>query len=132
MIAHRSLWQLRDPRRFGSWLYAIARHRALRHVLEQRLPTCPLDAEGDHVSGPGSGQDPVQRYEKVERSRELREALAELQADLRIALELRYWNGLTMAEIAEFLSVPVSTVKWRLYAAKQALERAMTKERSAK
>ena len=30
LIAYRSIRQLRQPARFGSWLYAIARHRALR------------------------------------------------------------------------------------------------------
>jgi DNA-directed RNA polymerase specialized sigma24 family protein len=56
--------------------------------------------------------------------------LGRLTADFRIALELRYWNGLAMSDMAEFLSIPVSTVKWRLYAAKQALVREMTRARS--
>ena len=72
--------------------------------------------------------DPARGYERTETSRELRAALVRLPTDYRIALELRYWNGLSMAEMAGLLSVRVSTVKWRLYAAKQALEEEMSRE----
>lgn len=127
LAAQQSLSQLRDPRRFGSWLYSITRYRALRYVEAQKRPpaSVSLDAGGEDLCGPDPRADPAHGYERAETSRELREAIEQLPPDYRIAIELRYWDGLDMAGIAQLSSVPVSTVKWRLYAAKQALEKAL-------
>ena len=52
-----------------------------------------------------------------ERRIAVREALAELDADVRDALHFTYFEGMTSAEIAERTGVPVGTVKSRLRAA---------------
>ncbi len=57
-----------------------------------------------------SGADPVDR-------RELREHIAELPENLRAVLLLRYYEGMSEAEMAEVLNVPRGTVKSRLHAA---------------
>lgn len=57
-----------------------------------------------------------------ERRLAVREALAELDADVRDALQLTYFEGLTSAEIAERTGVPVGTVKSRLARGLQRLQ----------
>jgi RNA polymerase sigma-70 factor, ECF subfamily len=54
-------------------------------------------------------------------SRALTEALRELPLDFQIAVELHYWEGLTIVEISEVLGVPSGTVKSRLSRARRDL-----------
>ncbi len=52
---------------------------------------------------------------------EIRASLAGLSADQRDAIELVWWSGLSTAEAAEALGVPVGTVKSRLARARAVL-----------
>ena len=47
--------------------------------------------------------------------------------DSQIALELHYWEGMTGAQIAEVLDIPLGTAKTRLRRARQLLEDELAK-----
>ncbi|MEZ4372915.1 MAG: sigma-70 family RNA polymerase sigma factor [Polyangiaceae bacterium] len=51
------------------------------------------------------------------RSNRLVEALQRLPLDLQMAIELYYWEELSVAELAEALEIPAGTVKSRLHRA---------------
>lgn len=120
LIAFQSLARLRDPHRFGSWLYAITRYQA-RRVLRQEKPTVALDSEL-----PASGAvHPEGELLRAEAQRELTEALASLTPEHRVAFLLRYEEAWPVARISEFLALPISTVKWRLHQARKQLKRAL-------
>ena len=50
-------------------------------------------------------------------------ALDGLQEDLRIALVLREFDGLSYEEIAEIMECPVGTVRSRIFRAREAIEK---------
>ena len=82
------------------WLYRVARHRAIDHYRRgERTPArfASWSDEAEHVS---AAIGPIERFPDREW---VRAALAELPPFQRLALILRYLDGLTVAEIAEEL-----------------------------
>ncbi|GAB3922416.1 sigma-70 family RNA polymerase sigma factor [Kribbella albertanoniae] len=85
----------------------LARTAARVHNLLDRLPDPPHT--DDHAA------DVVQRLDDERRMSELRRAVAKLPRHERETLELVVWAGLTQAEAADALGVPIGTVKARLH-----------------
>jgi len=115
VIALRALSSLSDPTRFGPWLAAIARHRA-RRIARQEGRFLPI--EPDHL----------ERLPAIQASAtdDLAEAVTELDEDYRIVLRLRYWEEWSVGQIAVFLSLPLTTVKWRLHYARELVRRRLS------
>ena len=64
--------------------------------------------------------DPVEFASRAEERELVQRALGELPPDQRIAVELTYFRGLTIAEMAQEERIPLGTAKSRL---RLALER---------
>jgi RNA polymerase sigma-70 factor (ECF subfamily) len=56
-------------------------------------------------------------------------AFARLSVDQRTILSLHHLEDRSVADIAAMLGIPTGTAKWRLHAARAALERALETER---
>ena len=69
----------------------------------------------------GAGSDQQGECIRREENFRLLEALQELPSAARTVLLLHYFQGLSYQEIGEALSLPVSTVKIRIFRAKKAL-----------
>ena len=94
-----------------TWLLVRLRSRALDRLNGiERSRTESLDAHHDQRTLPGAG---VAQHPSVDRIA-VRAALDRLSADVREALELCYFGGLTMREIADRSGVPLGTVKSRI------------------
>jgi RNA polymerase sigma-70 factor (ECF subfamily) len=118
LLAFKALPQLQDPTKFASWLYAIARHRA-RRVSIQASRVGPVDSSVlDRLilaSCVEIGVHPVDEcVRRAERSY-LPELLGQLAPEYRLPLRLRYYEEWPVQRIAEFLMLPITTVKWRLH-----------------
>lgn len=127
LTALRALPQLQDPAKFPSWLYAITRRRAQRVSMRGpgRREITSLDLERlagayDHDDCEPGPLDIVLRTEAQDYVRLL---LADLTPELQITLCLFYYERWTAVRIAEFLSLPLTTVKWRLRAGRTHLSR---------
>ena len=89
------------------WLYAVARnavvdrHRA-RHEPPSEVPETPSGEPG-----------PADRAETSFVAWRVHRALEELPEREREVLELAYWGELSQSEVAEFLHIPLGTVKTR-------------------
>jgi len=98
-----------------AWLVAVTRHRAIDALRKAKSPALPLEI--DLISdAPGPDETILFRVA----SREVREAVRELPANLREVLEIVYFSGFTHREAARELGIPQGTVKSRL---RLALER---------
>ena len=120
--AYRGLASFRGDSAFYSWLFRIAANTALS--VRKRLPeTVSLseDDEAPHAFEPGvsDGESP----ERVLMARQIGEAvqraLAQLQPEMAEALMLYEVESKSYADIATMLDVPLSTVKMRIFRARE-------------
>ena len=93
------------------WLYAVARN-AITDRGRARTET-PAEIPDE----PSGEAGPADQAEAGWTSWRIHRALEELNDNERSVIELAYWSGLSQSEIAEFLGVPLGTVKTRTRAA---------------
>jgi len=89
------------------WLYAVARNA----IVDRRRALGEPPAETAEEAADEAG--PADRAESSWTAWRVHRALLELPEQERRLIELAYWGGLTQSEIAEFLNVPLGTVKTR-------------------
>lgn len=109
---------------FKSWLFQIAANLCYDHFRRgRRYGVMPDEEQGGKVVGLGlAAPDPQERAEANERNRLVREGIAALDQEMRIAIILRDVNGLSYDEIASVLRVPLGTVKSRIARARAAIQ----------
>jgi len=91
----------------GPWLYAVARNAIVDRM---RARTEPAAEPPDLASAePG----PAERAESSFVAWRVHRALEELPPKEREVVELAYWSGLSQSEVAEYLHIPLGTVKTR-------------------
>jgi RNA polymerase sigma-70 factor (ECF subfamily) len=115
--AHRALPRLQAPARFEAWLCGIAANLA-RTWWRQRARAPPsLDGLAPAAREPALLvlRTPEQAAVEAEGARRVQAAVGALPPALGRAVALFYLEGLSYAEVAAALAVPVSTVKSRLY-----------------
>jgi RNA polymerase sigma-70 factor (ECF subfamily) len=100
-----------------TFLYPVIRHAAIRQMERARRASGAAAGATDPAAEP-SGPAGVGA---ADLARVLAEAVALLSEGQREAVHLRFAEGLSLAEIAEALHVPVGTVKSRLSLAMKAL-----------
>jgi RNA polymerase sigma factor (sigma-70 family) len=123
--AFSSLRHLDAPDKFLPWLLAIASNLSKWWWRRATHAPTSLDrltsAGGDIVAA----DQPEHIADAVERSASLISSIANLPGPLRHPLILHYVEGLSYAEIATALNLPVSTIKGRLFKARSRLRIAL-------
>jgi RNA polymerase sigma-70 factor (ECF subfamily) len=116
----RSAGRFRGESRVLTWLLGIVHHKAMDAVGKRRMESSP-DKTGDGL--PSQDPRPDERFMKREQSSLLRESMARLPLALRSALDLIFFQGLSLEEAAEVSDCPIGTIKSRLHNAKLGLRR---------
>jgi RNA polymerase sigma-70 factor, ECF subfamily len=131
--AWRQLPRLRDPGSFDGWLNRIVANAALmarrRRVRLREVSVGPAfpgeempQLEPPQHLGARTAQDQFIDNDAIGR------AFDRLRPQDRVILVLHHVEERPVAEIARSLGIPVGTAKWRLHAARTALEKAMEAE----
>jgi RNA polymerase sigma-70 factor (ECF subfamily) len=111
--------------RFTTWLFQVAKNRVLDELrARERKPQSPLVIE-DLPRRLDVVDAPVERVEAIDA---VWRAVAELNADLKMALLLRDVVGLSYMEIADSLEITLATVKWRIYKAREEVQLSLARE----
>jgi len=125
--AYRALPNFRGDSAFYTWLYRIAANAAKNHLVALgRRPTSDMALDDSEVFDvPGRLKD-HQSPDEVIMGQELEvlisRTIEELPAELRAALTLREFEGLSYAEIADVLGCPIGTVRSRIFRAREAID----------
>lgn len=119
----QGIGRLKEPEKFRAWLFGIA-HRRLMDRLRERYaaPETAGDAALDAIAEDAPEPD------RALVARDLARGLSGLPACERDVLSLFYLEELSLADVAQALSVPVGTVKSRLFRARQLLRNHLTGE----
>ena len=114
-----------DPARgtLRTFFLSLVHHRAVDTVRkEQRMRDRNERAANlEPVAVEDPSESVVDRAYLGVRRREVREALRSLSDDQRQVLQMAYFGGMTQAQIAERLEIPLGTVKTRTLAAMRKL-----------
>lgn len=113
VTAWRSAGKFRGEGRPIAWLLGIVHHSALKSM---RHASQPLDE-----SEPASNASPEEQAQAEEMRRWVRMGLQDLSTEHRAVLELVFYQGLTLQEVAEVCHCPLGTVKSRLSYARRHL-----------
>jgi RNA polymerase sigma-70 factor, ECF subfamily len=95
----------------GTWLYAVARNAIADRARARQEPAA------DPPDLPSTEPGPSEQTEDSWVSWRVHSAVSELPEQERVLLELAYWSGLSQSEVAEYLGIPLGTVKTRTRAA---------------
>jgi RNA polymerase sigma factor (sigma-70 family) len=110
---------------FRSYLFGVA-HNVLRsHYRQRAAQPDRLDFQLASVADLGLGQSSLLEHKREQRV--LLEALRQIPLESQLLLQLRYWEQLRTAELAEFLAVPRGTAVDRLRRAQARLQEAIAR-----
>ena len=102
----------------STWLLAIARHMAAS--ARRRRNDAELD-EATVSTVPDPADDAEVTLQKKNRAEALRQSLHRLSPDHREVIDLAYYHGKSVKEIAEIVSISEATVKTRMFYARRKL-----------
>jgi len=125
--AYRALGNFRGDSAFYTWLYRIAANAAKNHLVAKgRRPGADAtieDAEGFDEGGMLSeSASPEALAMGGELAAVVESALNALPDELKAALMLREFDGLSYDDIADVLGCPVGTVRSRIFRAREAID----------
>src|ERR671915_1620233 len=104
------------------WLYAVARNAIIDRGRARVEPPTEIPET------PSGDAEPSERAETSWTAWRVHSALADLPDKERVVLELAYWSEMSQSEIAEFLQIPLGTVKTRTRTALGRLADALDEE----
>jgi RNA polymerase sigma-70 factor (ECF subfamily) len=127
--AYRAIGRFRGDSAFYTWLYRIAANTAKNYLVARgrRPPGSDIDAEDAEFLEMGGALKDVDAPDEQLAAGELREVveatIKALPEDLRAALTLREYDGLSYEEIAAVMECPVGTVRSRIFRAREAVDK---------
>lgn len=116
--AYRNLDKLREPAAFPGWFRRIVFKQCDRITRNKAFSLIALDEFEDRASQEATQASLMEQNQLKDR---ILTAIASLPDHERAATMLYYISGYSQNEVAEFLDVPATTIKKRLYSARNRL-----------
>jgi RNA polymerase sigma-70 factor (ECF subfamily) len=127
--AYRALGSFRAESAFYTWMYRIAINTAKNYLVSRgrRPPGSDLDiSDAEIVDQSGRLSDiesPEAAIARDQLEAAVFEAIEKLPDDLRTAITLREFDGLSYEDIATIMECPVGTVRSRIFRAREAVDK---------
>ena len=120
---HRSLPRFRRESRFSTWLHRITVNTAISFLRKPRGRVLPTEPQALDRVAAANVADPHRSHEGREMVRRLYRVLDSLSPKRRVAYTLFEIEGRTIAEVAAYLSVPVTVAKSRIWFARREVKK---------
>jgi|TARA_B110000858_G_C17798445_1_gene473825 RNA polymerase sigma-70 factor (ECF subfamily) len=126
--AYRALPKFRGESQFYTWLYRIAVNTAKNYLVarSRRPPGSDIDAmDAEYYDGSDYLKDlgtPENNLFRDELAALIHKTISDLPEDLRTAVTLREFEGLSYDEIATIMDCPVGTVRSRIFRARETID----------
>jgi RNA polymerase sigma-70 factor, ECF subfamily len=127
--AYRALPRFRGDSAFYTWLYRIAINTAKNHLVARARRSSEnvidiQDAEQFEAGGRlKEHATPEHLLLRDEIAETVMQAIEDLPEELRIAISLREFEGMSYEEIAQTMNCPVGTVRSRIFRAREAIDK---------
>ena len=130
--AYKALPKFRGDSAFYTWLYRIAVNTAKNYLVSRGRR--PRNYSGVKLkSGEDDNFDPsmlltsTDTPDRLAMTAELKEAIyaaiSALPEDLRVAVSLREYEGMSYEDIAQIMDCPIGTVRSRIFRARESIEK---------
>ncbi|PPD19636.1 MAG: RNA polymerase sigma factor RpoE [Methylomonas sp.] len=126
--AYRALGDFRGESAFYTWLYRIAINTAKNYLLSRsrRHSEYEIDVQdAEQVENAPQLKDmdtPENMLMNEQIVEVIRSAIEKLPEEMRIAITLREFEGMSYEEIAEAMDCPIGTVRSRIFRAREAID----------
>ena len=126
--AYRGLANFRGDSAFYTWLYRIAINTAKNHLVTmgRKITDTGVDsAEAEQYESGGALREyatPDRQMMTDEIAEVIRKSIDDLPEDLRTAITLREFDGMSYDEIAGVMECPIGTVRSRIFRAREAID----------
>ena len=130
--AYRAIPNFRGESAFYTWLYRIAINTAKNHLVSKsrRPPNIDIDIDDgefqDNSAVLRDNESPQASLATKQMEEVIFRAIENLPEELRVAVTLREFEGLSYEEIARIMDCPVGTVRSRIFRAREAIEQKIT------
>lgn len=127
--AYRAIHSFRGDSAFYTWLYRIAVNTAKNYLVSRsrRPPGSDVELDNDEAFSvhdallDSTTPDAILNRDRLESA--IHEAIRTLPEELRGALSLREFDGLSYEDISQIMDCPVGTVRSRIFRAREAVEK---------
>jgi len=126
--AYRALPRFRGDSQFYTWLYRIAVNTAKNYLVarSRRPPSSDVDLDdAEYYSGSEQLKDtgtPENQVFRDQLEEVINQAIIELPEDLRTAVTLREYEGLSYEDIASVMNCPVGTIRSRIFRGRESID----------
>ena len=123
---YNKLSTLKDPNKFGRWLYVITKRYCTKWLQKEKHTMLSLDATDNatleksdfaHYTAEQREKKATEQYKEIVNS-----LLEKLPENQRTVVVLYYLHEMTYKAISKFLDVPINTIKSRISRARQRLK----------
>ncbi len=118
--AYQNLHKFNFDSKFSTWLYRIVVNTTLSYKRKTKLPTEEIVDYDLHLSVHNTA------LEDQDRSKFIRLAIDKLSDTDAALITLFYLNECSLIEVGKIMSIPVSTVKVKLFRARKRMARMLT------
>jgi RNA polymerase sigma-70 factor (ECF subfamily) len=123
--AYLGIMSFREDSRFSTWLHRIGVNTAIDFLAAERRripldqPPIRVDTNEPIALEIVDENNPEQLLATQQINATVTNALKELPKELRLAITLREFDGLSYEEIAEIMGCPIGTVRSRIFRARE-------------